>query len=224
MNFLSKLDLLSRFQNKSVAIVGSGPGSLQNSIGFVDAHDVVVRANNYKLSSNSGFRTDVHYSFYGSSIRKTVEELKRDGVTLCMCKCPNDQPIESEWHRKKDKLHGIDFRPIYRRRSDFWFCDTYIPSSADFVATFNLLGKHIPTTGFAAIIDIMSLKPSSIYLTGFDFFSSKIHNVNEPWRHKNPDDPIGHDPQREMAWLQAHKAQFLFDPALQRLLAARKAA
>ena len=87
-----------RLQGRRVALVGSGPGVLDNRPGFIDSHDVVVRVNNYKLSPAAGARTDVFYSFFGSSIRKSVEELKRDGVDLCVCKCPNAQFMQSAWH------------------------------------------------------------------------------------------------------------------------------
>lgn len=187
-----------------MAIVGSGPGVLKNEPGYIDSFDLVVRVNNFKTSEPTGFRTDVYFSFYGGSIRKTADELKRDGVTLCMAKCPNAKPIESEWHQKHGKRIGIDFRPIYRRRADWWFCDTYVPTVEEFMVGFNLLGRHMPSTGFAAILDVLSFEPSAVYLTGFDFFVSGVHNVDEPWRRKNEGDPIGHAPERELAWLQAN--------------------
>lgn len=187
---------------RSVAIVGSGPGSLENEPGFVDAHDIVVRVNNYKNNGTlTGTRTDVHYSFYGNSIKKTAAELAGDGVTLCMCKCPNAAAIDSEWHRSRGQQFGVDFRWIYRKRASWWFCDTYIPDVEEFLTTFNMLSRHIPTTGFAAIIDVMRFVPRSIYLTGFDFFRSGVHNLNERWVSKNTGDPIRHDPEREIAWL-----------------------
>jgi hypothetical protein len=186
-----------RFRNKRVAIVGSGPGVLDNRLGFIDGHDIVVRVNNYKLSVPTGQRTDVFYSFFGDSILKESRELRHDGVSLCMCKCPNSQPISSSWHRKRRKMRGVDFTYIYQRRHDWWFCDTWIPSTEDFLKKFDLLGKHVPTTGFAAILDILDFAPRSMFLTGFDFFESGIHNVNESWRRRNEDDPIRHEPQRE---------------------------
>lgn len=201
MRFITRAECVPTFEGKTVAIVGSGPGSLKNAPGLVDGHDVVVRVNNYKTSPGGGYRTDVHFSFYGSSIRKTAEELKRDGVQLCMCKCPNAHAIESEWHVKNGKQIGVDYRPHYRRRKDWWFCDTYIPTIAEFMVGFRLLGFHMPTTGFAAILDVLSFKPKSVFLTGFDFFRSGIHNVDQPWRIKNIDDPIRHEPEREREWL-----------------------
>lgn len=204
MRFVSKSEIRSRFEGRSVAIVGSGPGVLDNSPSVIDRNEVVVRVNNYKLSSPTGRRTDVHYSFYGNSIKKTEAELKRDGVTLCMCKCPNALAINSDWHRRNGKMTGVDFRWIYQKRARFWFCDTYVPDLADFLETFNLLGGHVPTTGFSAILDVLSCAPRSVYLTGFDFFASGIHNVNERWSEKNTDDPIRHMPELERAWLVAN--------------------
>lgn len=201
MRFLSRPEVRPWFEGKTVAIVGSGPGCVQNKPGFVDSHDVVVRVNNYRLMGNTGKRCDVFYSFFGTSIKKTVPELKRDGVKLCMCKCPNAHAVQSDWHVRHRKMIGVDYRPHYARRGGWWFCDTYIPEKEDFLLTFELLGRHIPTTGFAAIFDVLSFKPASVYLTGFDFFRSKIHNVNERWEGRNTDDPIRHVPERELRWL-----------------------
>lgn len=201
MRFVSRSDIRPRFEGKTVAIVGSGPGVLQNVPGFIDSQDVVVRVNNYKLTPATGSRTDVFYSFFGRSIRKEKRDLKRDGVTLCLCKCPDAHAIESDWHRRRGKMAGVDFRWIYSARASFWFCDTYVPDVSEFLAIFNLLGGHVPTTGFAAIHEILTHNPASLYLTGFDFFRSGLHNVNEPWRERNVSDPIGHDPERELKWL-----------------------
>lgn len=204
-----------------MAIVGSGPGSLDNGPGFIDGHEVVVRINNYKLvPAATGSRTDVFFSFFGKSVRKTAAELSGDGVTLCMAKCPCALAIDSDWHRERNKMEGVDFRWIYDDRADWWFCDTYVPTLADFLKVFETLGRHIPTTGFAAIHEILLAEPVSLYLTGFDFFRSGIHNLNEPWRAKNSDDPIGHMPERELAWLAENWSRHPLagDPALMRAL------
>lgn len=220
MRFLSRQELKPFFKGKSVAIVGSGPGVLTNEIGYIDGHDVVVRVNNYKLSPKAGMRTDVHYSFYGTSIRKTAYELRSDGVYLCMCKCPDAHAIESEWHRKKNKMEGVDYRYIYRNRKDWWPCDTYIPDVETYLAKFNLLEQHIPTTGFAAILDVIEMQPRHVYLTGFDFFASKIHNVDEPWKEKNTDDPHRHRPDLERKWVFDNMSGMTFDWTLFRNLLA----
>jgi hypothetical protein len=167
----------------------------------VDSHDVVVRVNNYKLSPAAGSRTDIFYSFFGGSIKKTARELVRDGVKLCICKCPDAVFMKSRWHMRNGKTRGTDFRYIYRLRERFWFCPTLVPSMEEFMVGFNLLGQHVPTTGFAAILEILSFNPQRLYLTGFDFFASGLHNVDEAWRPGNPADPIGHVPDQERRWL-----------------------
>jgi hypothetical protein len=204
MNFSSRAEVAPTFAGKTVAIVGSGPGVMENPKHRVDSHDVVVRVNNYKLFPQTGRRTDVFYSFFGNSIRKRVADLRHDGVRLCMCKCPDAQFIESAWHRARGKMIGVDFRWIYVKRAAWWFCPVYVPSVEEFRAHFALLGGHVPTTGFAALLDVLSFNPGHVYLTGFDFFLSRTHNVNERWKAGDPDDPIGHDPAAERAWLAAN--------------------
>lgn len=159
----------------------------------------------------------MYYSFFGTSVKKTRQALIQDGVTLCLCKCPDAKFIESDWHTKNNKPLGVDFRYIYERRKDFWFCDTFIPTTEQFREKFHVLNDHIPTTGMAAIMEIAQFD-CAIYLTGFDFFTSKTHNVNETWAQKNTDDPIGHSPTHEIGWLRKHRDRFRTDRALGLLL------
>lgn len=223
MNFVDRSAVRSRLEGKRIAIVGGGPGANDNAQGFIDGHDIVVRINNYRLTENTGRRCDVFYSYFGNAIRKTVDELKRDGVTLCMSKVPNAFCIESPWHRQHNKMHGVDFRWIYEKRASWWFCDTFVPDVPEFLETFEMLGRHIPTTGFSAVLDVLDAQPKSVTLTGFDFFASRVHNLNEPWREKNTNDPIGHVPEREFAWLKQNQKAFplTFDPALSAALRER---
>lgn len=218
MRFVDIGAVRERFAGRRVAVVGSGPGVLRNEPGLVDSHDVVVRVNNHKTGPAQGYRTDVHYSFYGTSIRKTPEELQAEGVSLVLCKCPDAKVMESRWHERMHKPHGVDFRYIYRARAAWWFCDTYVPPVAEFLASFELLGRRIPSTGFSALLLVMGCAPASVYLTGFDFFASRVHNVDEPWRPGDPDDPIGHAPERERAWLRAHRERVNCDATLTEIM------
>ncbi len=221
MRFVDFEEVAARLRGKSVVVVGSAPSCTDHPSGFIDSHDVVVRVNGYKLGDGQGRRTDVHYSFYGSSIDKASHELSGDGVTLCICKCPDSKPLASDWHERHGKQNGIDFRYIYKARANWWFCDTFIPDDDRFLEKVGLLQGHIPTTGFSAILDVLACEPASVYLTGFDFFRSLIHNVNEPWRPGNPNDPIGHRPQLEADWLAQNAASYplIFDKKLRRMLA-----
>jgi len=218
MNFCSDEHVRQTFRGKRVAVVGSGPGCLDNEPGFIDGHDVVMRINNHRVGPAQGFRTDVFYSFFGSSIHKTPEELQAEGVQLCICKCPNAKFMDSEWHQANNKPHGVDFRYIYRQRADWWFCPTYIPPHGELWQVFLMLGRHIPSTGFSALLKVLDCDPASVYATGFDFFSSRVHNVTEPWRPGNPDDPIGHAPELERDWLRANLHRVSMDACLTKIM------
>jgi hypothetical protein len=218
VHFVQWSEVVERFRGKSVAIVGSAPSCLDNRPGAVDAHDVVVRVNSYRTGNEQGWRTDVHYSFYGTSIKKTAAQLQADGVTLCMCKCPNSKPLQSGWHERNGRTTGIDFRYIYAAREPFWFCDTYVPDDQRFLDKVAMLDGHIPTTGFAAILDVMACEPREIFLTGFDFFTSGQHNVDEKWKPGHPADPIGHLPQLEAELVKANARRFTFDRKLRQML------
>lgn len=222
--FVSFDEVISRFSGKRIAIVGSGPSCARNEPGLVDSFDLVLRVNNYVTGPGQGFRCDVFYSFFGASIKKTTEELIGDGVTLCMSKVPDCQPIESSWHRMRRKMNGVDFRYIYRDRVDFWFCDTFIPDADRFRRGFNLLRKHVPTTGFAAILDVVDCAPAEIFITGFDGFTSGIHNVTQRWRKGNPRDPIGHRPELELDWISwaSRRYPMTFDPVLSTIVRKRR--
>ena len=223
MNIVTRSEAAEYVRGKAVAVVGSAPSVLDNVAGYIDSHQVVVRVNNYKRGFGAGLRCDVHYSFYGNSMRKKAEHLRDDGVRLCWNKCPAAKPIESPWHEANNKQNGIDFRYIYELRKDWWFCDTYVPTVERFMETFNLLGGHIPSTGFAAILDVLACEPARVDLTGFDFFTSGMHNVDEIWRPGDPADPIGHRPELERAWLagNADKYPLTFDGKLKSLLRKR---
>lgn len=206
MGFCDRSVVEAMFRGKRVAIVGSGPGVLENARGFIDGHDVVVRINNFKTSPAAGFRTDVFYSYFGRAIVTTKQQLAR--VRLCICKCPDAKFIDSPWHTLNNKPHGVDFRYIYQERAGWWFCETYVPPVMEFMRTFLALDNHVPTTGFSAIELVLSCAPASVYLTGFDFFSSGIHNVNERWKPGNPKDPICHRPDLEREWLRTWAQAF----------------
>lgn len=201
MLFCDRATVERTFRGKRVAVVGSGPSVLQNAPGHIDGHEVVVRINNFKTSARAGHRTDVFYSFFGHSIRKTRAEL--DGVRLCICKCPDAKVIESAWHKRNRKPCGVDFRYIYAARRAWWFCPTYVPPVEEFMEVFKSLDDHVPTTGFSAIRAVLDCDPAEVYLTGFDFFTSGVHNVTERWRPINPHDPIRHRPDLEREWLRA---------------------
>jgi hypothetical protein len=223
MELISYDNLREIFKDKSIAIVGSAPSVFDNDGKYIDSFDYVVRINNYKtrgFEEKTGKRTDVYYSFFGNSIKKTKEELINDGVKICMCKCPDSAPHkDSEYHKKNNMIYGTSFKWIYEKRKNFWFCPVYIPTEEKYLRHFYILGNHVPSTGFACILDFIGFDTEKLYITGFDFFDSKIHNVNERWRDKNMDDPIGHRPSREKKLLRTFmENNIILDKKLKEIL------
>jgi hypothetical protein len=222
------------FKGKTVAIVGSAPSVLNNTCDMIENNDIVVRINNYKTrgidlrsvpydyTQNVGVRVDYHYSFYGGSIRTTGQELKDANCKGHLCKCPDEEIVHmTEWHKARKALHGCGWAWIYRRRLGYWVAPVYVPEKEHYLKLFNILGQHIPTTGFSCIWEISQLEPKQMYITGFDFFSSGKHNTDEMWRTKNNDDPIKHVPEVEAKLLKqwAYKNKmYKLDEHLRRML------
>ena len=193
-----------------MAIIGSAPSALQNDAQYIDAYDEIIRINNFKtigtdlkgrnydFRNRVGYRTDWHYSFYGGSIRTKHDELK--GIKGHLCKCPNEEVVHlTDWHKMRKLEKGCGWAWIYRARKDYWVAPVYIPEKAHYLECFNMLDGHVPTTGFACIWELIQMPVREMYVTGFDFFTSGRHNINEKWRENNLDDPIRHVPMAEKA-------------------------
>ena len=220
MEKLSFSNLHDIFYKKCVVVVGSAPSGLDNIGSFIDSFDLVVRVNNYKVKGRDkrglsydytdrlGTRTDYHYSFYGGSIRKQPNELLQDGIKGHLCKCPDDVCHVTQWHIDNKQIFGGDFRGIYRRREGFWVKPVYIPPKDHYLKLFRILDEHVPSTGFACIWEMMNCEPKQLHITGFDFMTSRLHNVNEKWLAGDPNDPIGHDFDKEKLyvkkWIKRH--------------------
>ena len=215
-------DLKKAFKDKNVVIIGSAPSALQhNTKSNIESYDEIIRVNNFKTKGIDlkniaydyiellGERTDWHYSFYGGSIRTKIEEIK--GIKGHLCKCPNDECHVTQWHIDRNQQQGGDFRPIYRRRKDYWIAPVYIPEKKHYMELFNILDKHVPSTGFACIWELIQCEPKKLYITGFDFMRCKKHNVDELWNPGNQDDPIRHMWDLEAALLKkwAYKSKMI---------------
>jgi hypothetical protein len=220
--YLKRENLVNIFKDKRVVIIGSAPsGPKVNQRKYIESHDEIIRVNNYKtkgidlrnipydFTESLGERTDWHYSFYGGSIRKKPEEL--EGIKGHLCKCPNAECHVTDWHRERNQQQGGDFRPIYRRRKDYWIAPVYIPEREHYMELFNLLDKHVPSTGLACIWELIQCNPKKLYITGFDFMQSGKHNVDELWNPGNQEDPIRHMWKKEANMVKkwAYKSKFI---------------
>jgi hypothetical protein len=229
---LTLADLHETFKGKRVAIVGSAPSALKNDAQYIDRYDEIVRINNFKTVGTDlkgrdydfrpqvGYRTDWHYSFYGGSIRTSHKEL--EGIKGHLCKCPNEEIVHlTEWHKMRKLEKGCGWAWIYRKRKDYWIAPLYIPTKAHYLECFDMLGQHVPSTGFACLWEFASMPVKEMYVTGFDFFTSGVHNINEKWNKGMSDDPIRHLPEKERAifktWAKKMPSKIKLDKYLRRL-------
>lgn len=181
---MKRENIAKYFRNKNVIVLGSAPSVTNTEAETIESFDIVVRLNNYRFFNESR-RIDVFYSYFGSNIRKSNETILNDGVGLVMCKYPNADFTSHNAGKTEDGISG-DFRTVYQGRK--FPVPHYIPPLKDFQENFDLINR-ILTTGVSAVIDILRFKPKMLYMAGFDFFGSKKHNINEPWK---PGDG-GHD-------------------------------
>ena len=183
MQLISNEELTNILAGRRVVILGSAPSVLKNNGDFIDNFDIIIRLNNYKIygyRSHVGSRTDIYYSFFGKSIKKTNEELKEDGTRWIMCKYPNANFTAHNGGKIEPGISD-NCKWVYDFRRDWFKLPTWIPTIKQFKKNFDLLNR-IPTTGVSCILDVLKFKPKSIYITGFDFFDSMIHNTNEAWK------------------------------------------
>ena len=208
MRKLSDEKLEKFFDNKSVVVVGSAPSVLINSGKNIDSFDIVVRINKIKTGFEEliGNRTTILYSYFGKNIRVDLNEHKID---LLMCKYP-DADIRGWVDGLIHPGQCEDFQWVYEYRKGYWKYPVWIPSKSRFKKNWNKLGGYIPTTGFCAVLDILQFSPRLVYMTGFDFFETKIHNINEKWNKKR--DGGGHHFNKEY---EAFKKLFRTDKRLQ---------
>lgn len=209
MQFADKTEIKNFIHNKRVVIFGSAPSALDNTEKDIENYDIIIRVNNYDISKfykNIGKRTDIHYSFYGYSIRKTKKELSEEGIKYHVCKCP-----DAFCHNEALTEFSKSYRWIYEMRKDFWVAPVYIPAKEDYFKYYNKLNNHVPTTGFMAIMTFKDFFPAELYITGFDFFKSKLHNINQQWNEgKLKNDPICHDPEKEKNLLLEYTKKYNF--------------
>ncbi len=169
-------------KGKRVVVLGSAPSVLNNDGKNIDSYDIVVRVNNFKIDGfedKVGRKLDIYYSFFGRSIKKENDELKRHGLKFIMCKYPNEEFLS---HTGGIPKAGISdgCKWVYELRKDWWQFPLWIPKMKYFKQNFEKIFR-IPTTGVSAILDVLRFEPKELYVTGFDFMTSGYHNTDEKW-------------------------------------------
>lgn len=192
-------EIRKKYQAESIAVVGNGPSALRYSIGNrIDACDLVVRMNNYKITAGFapfiGVKIDVFLSsLFFRIVQKTEKDLRREGVRMIWSSIP-DMPYVDQW--------PID---VARAKDNFPAYDIYLPSRYDFIkavdkpdwhifaryAGYALMGQKfleafgiwwpVPSSGLMAILMAMNCRPKSMIITGFDFYAAdkKAHYYEE---------------------------------------------
>ena len=177
------------FAGRSVIILGSAPSVVNLSAKELNRFNVIVRANNYEFF-NECRRVDVYYSFFGRSIKGVDERIRRDNPKFLFFKYPFDFAFNKHTGGREIAGKSGDFRYVQQtRRALLQNTRHFAQTPANFISSFCTIGS-IPTTGVCAILDIIRYQPKELAIAGFDFFKSKIHNINEPWQ---PKDGNGHD-------------------------------
>jgi len=167
--------LINYIQNKKLLIVGGGPSASNKLKKWYDSFDIVVRLNNYKMVNSD--RTDIYFSYFGRNIKKTKEELLKNGVKFLINKCPNENVTELD---ANDKIQMHDYRWIYDLRKDWWFKPLISLTKEELLYQIDLLDGYMPTIGLSAILFFIKYI-KIIHIIGFDCFQSGIHNLNEKW-------------------------------------------
>jgi len=163
------------FKDKRVLILGSAPNVIEATPEIMWPYDIIVRVNNYK-QHNDYNRTDVFYTYGGLDIKKESPELIKDGVNFLFLKCPKQELNQGE------KLgRWVDGKWFYFNCwNKYQGFPCFVQTESNFQDNFSFLGR-ILTSGISAVLDILRYRPKKIMLAGFDFFASKIHNLDVPW-------------------------------------------
>lgn len=182
MGLISEQAVEEYFKGQSVLVLGSAPCVLNISAEEMDEFDIIVRLNNYKFF-NDCRRVDVYYSFFGGTIEKPLRNVREDNPDFLMFKYP-DMDFRKYTGGKTIEGKGSDFRYVCRSRKQ-WIIefDSYIQTERNFISNLATISS-IPTTGVAAILDIVRYTPDSLHIAGYDFFSSRLHNITEHWSPK----------------------------------------
>lgn len=193
--------------NKRVAVVGNGP-LREGQADEIETFDTIVRLNNFDRNvSGRATRCDIHYSYFGRSIRPVNYRAHKTQLLIFRFpRPPFSLPDPVQWFELRQRQKEICFDWIYRLREDL--LSAYTPvlcvERRTFLDYFELLGDHIPTTGFQAVLDFDGLRTSELVLYGFDCFTSGLHNGGRStWNRGGMEHPYGHVPDREKEILES---------------------
>lgn len=171
---ISHKEVKKYIEGKSIIVLGSAPCVKNVTSNMLKSFDIIVRLNNYKHFCDCK-KTDIYFSFFGSSIKISEKQLKEDGCKFIVYKYP---AIDFTRHHKHQDGFALDCRNEKYKRN--WNIPFYRVPKNSFINNY-LMTDRIMTTGLSAIIEMIRLG-GDVTIAGFDFFESKIHNLDEPWK------------------------------------------
>lgn len=166
-------------KNKSVALVGCADYLElldEDNLKRIEECDIVVKMNKgFNLSKTHAHLISSRIDIYYNSLLEDcvnggvldIEEIGNSEIALIRTTPQSDMKgIATEYRTNTASQATID--KIHKLREKYGITTTLIPPEF-----FTGLSRTIdckPTTGFAAIFDLVSFQPASIYVTGFSFF------------------------------------------------------
>ena len=168
--FYNKTLDLSIFRGKRIAVIGPADSATKSNLGtFIDQFDLVVRLNKAPdllvagtQAVQIGRRIDVLFHNFlenpstGGS-RLDLPTLHRLGVRYLV------NPIPTTF----GKRNCFNFYKKYLQQQP-----TYLAPSTPYEQVINRFGSKRPTTGFAALLALLSSPFRELYISGFTFFKT----------------------------------------------------
>ena len=170
---ISHREVKKYVSGKSVIVLGSAPCVANVTADQLREFNIIVRLNNYKHFCKC-HKTDIYYSFFGSSIIKSEQQLKKDGCKFIIHKYPY---IDFTKHHKHQDGIALDCRDSKYERD--WNIPQYRVPKTNFITNY-MMADRMMTTGVSAIVEMIRLG-GNVTIAGFDFFESGIHNLDEKW-------------------------------------------
>lgn len=154
-------------ENKKVVIVSAAPHILEEEEGYlIDSYDIVVRINQghnipIKIRKNIGSRVDMLYCSFKKDAR------------FCLYKKPTKWVKKIKWVcSTRPKLFGRV--SMWDKEINQGQTKIHLNGYNDIDILSSKIGlnikKHIPTTGFLAIFDLLKYNIKELYVTGFTFY------------------------------------------------------
>lgn len=179
-------------KGKKVVVVGPSPFLTGKKLGsYIDGFDVVVRPNlgyffTEKNPDDFGKRTDVIYlnnvlrnQFHISEIPKQFSKSKflviqnyiSDGTRATCKKCSKEIEKGQEYYSDSGLLDDKSYHYNCFKYIDYRLCQDHKFVAYDSYPLIEHI-KETPLIGLAAIKHLSELEPSTLHITGFDFFHS----------------------------------------------------